>query len=97
MGRRLQLAHQASDNMFLKRAAQDDIEDTELGVMRRGLPKPADALLYDHGIPRQIVVRDDVSDLKIKIFGAGVGGNDDMNVGPMFTKARQRLLVLGTR
>src|SRR5881392_3400251 len=57
--------------------------------------QPADALLHDHRVPRQVVVHEHVAELQIAAFAARAGG--EQHAAPVLVKRADALVPFGRR
>jgi hypothetical protein len=70
--------------VLLKCVLQNDVENTDAGMFSRESLNTTDPLLNDHRVPRQIVINQDIGDLKIDALGAGLCRDDTRRSGGFF-------------
>src|SRR5258708_129062 len=75
-GPNLYVLHQSPDDVVFKSAAQCDVVDADVGVVRSEPLDATNALLDYHRVPRKVVVHQHVGNLKIDTFGACFGRYD---------------------
>src|SRR5262245_10241587 len=97
MRRHLQFFHQAANDVFLESPLQDDVEDADAGMLGGKPLDAADALLYDHWIPGQVVIYQHIGDLKIDTFRSRFGRDDHVAVGRVIPESPDGVLVALSR
>ena len=92
----LQLLEQALQNPALDRVRRDEVEDQAVLALAVAVDAPH-PLLQAVRVPRDVVVEEDVADLKVDAFAGGLGGDQDLDRAfaelLLGVKARARLVA----
>src|SRR6266436_4026670 len=80
MGCHLQFFHQSADDVLLEGASQNHIKNADAAVFRGEPLNATDALLYDHRVPRKVVIHKHIGNLQIDALGPRFGGHDHIDL-----------------
>jgi hypothetical protein len=93
----LKLFHKPPYDVFLERAAEHNVENAHVGVLRRQPLYATDPLFNDHRIPRQIIVNEHIGDLEVDTLGPGLCRNNHPAFWRILSEPRESFLVSSTR
>src|SRR5437879_1360948 len=82
MGCHLQFFHQSADDVLLEGASQNHIKNADAAVFRGEPLNATDALLYDHRVPRKVVIRKHIGNLQIDLRRALLEPGNGVSIPP---------------